>query len=400
MSRTTVGFCCAAASVAGVFAALGRVQPAPDPQQLRQQRQLQQRAKAMVAANRAANSTAATGRVILGSAGWTTPTAPTPHAFSTAWCLMPHPEKRHKGGEDAAFGSDSAIGVADGVGGWASRGVDPGLYSKALMQSADEKARANPQPGTPTPVEILRSAYDVVQGQKIMGSTTAIVATLESASRTAASIHTANLGDSGVLVLRPVAGQTCVKLFRSVEQQHSFNFPFQLSCDTGNANPDLPEHADVHKLEVTQDDLVILGTDGLFDNLFDAEIVAIVDAHSKQAGGANFHSEEVLQKMAQAVRAQRNPHRSFRGGVSERLRVLTGRGGDIHAGGRPGRGHAVRSGRQGLRSRRLQRGQDGRYHGAYSKGPAAQKYPGKAVGLAAERAAMGEATVFSPPNLP
>ena len=47
----------------------------------------------------------------MGSAGWEAPTGPTPHAFSTAWCLMPHPEKRHKGGEDAAFGSASAIGV-------------------------------------------------------------------------------------------------------------------------------------------------------------------------------------------------------------------------------------------------------------------------------------------------
>ena len=67
-------------------------------------------------------------------------------------------------------------------------------------------------------------------------------------------------------------------------------------CDTGNANPDLPEHADVHKLWVTEDDLVILGTDGLFDNLFDAEIIAIVDQHSKQAGGAKFHTEELLQQ--------------------------------------------------------------------------------------------------------
>jgi len=35
-----------------------------------------------------------------------------------------------KGGEDCVFALDELIVVADGVGGWASRGVDPGKYSK------------------------------------------------------------------------------------------------------------------------------------------------------------------------------------------------------------------------------------------------------------------------------
>jgi hypothetical protein len=49
--------------------------------------------------------------------------------------MIPHPEKRHKGGEDAYFLSEDGqvLGVADGVGGWALSGVDSGLYSKSLM---------------------------------------------------------------------------------------------------------------------------------------------------------------------------------------------------------------------------------------------------------------------------
>lgn len=46
--------------------------------------------------------------------------------------MIPHPEKAYKGGEDALFVSDNLIVVADGVGGWADQGVDPGLYSKKL----------------------------------------------------------------------------------------------------------------------------------------------------------------------------------------------------------------------------------------------------------------------------
>ena len=45
---------------------------------------------------------------------------------------IPHSEKVDKGGEDAYIASPDLLVVADGVGGWASQGVDPGLFSKKL----------------------------------------------------------------------------------------------------------------------------------------------------------------------------------------------------------------------------------------------------------------------------
>jgi protein phosphatase PTC7 len=242
--------------------------------------------------------------VLHGSAGWEKPSGPIPHAFASAWCLMPHPDKVHKGGEDAAFGTLNAIGVADGVGGWASRGVDPGLYSKGLMSSAARVAAANPAPETPTPTALLRAAFDDVESQRILGSTTAIVVTLESVAKSQAAIHVANLGDSGILLLRPPKGParpTTQTLFRSVEQQHEFNFPFQL----GGTGPgrDTPEMADATTHAVEENDLVILGSDGLFDNLFDEEIIAIVSAHvtDPTLGGAANLTEARLLRMAEAI---------------------------------------------------------------------------------------------------
>ena len=32
--------------------------------------------------------------------------------------IIPHPEKKLKGGEDAAYSSNRVVAVADGVGGW------------------------------------------------------------------------------------------------------------------------------------------------------------------------------------------------------------------------------------------------------------------------------------------
>ena len=43
---------------------------------------------------------------------------------------IPHDKKRAKGGEDAFLASSDLLVVADGVGGWASKGVDPALFSK------------------------------------------------------------------------------------------------------------------------------------------------------------------------------------------------------------------------------------------------------------------------------
>ena len=53
--------------------------------------------------------------------------------FGTA--NIPHPSKRDKGGEDAFFADpvSGAFGVADGVGGSARDGVDPGLFSRTML---------------------------------------------------------------------------------------------------------------------------------------------------------------------------------------------------------------------------------------------------------------------------
>ena len=155
-----VGSCCAATSIIGGSAFLLSRAASSQPKK---------------AAAAAARETMSGASVIHGSAGWDAPSGPIPHQLASVWCLMPHPEKVHKGGEDAAFGTPNAVGVADGVGGWASRGVDPGLYSKGLMASAERQALTKPAPHTPSPTELLRAAYDDVERQQVLGSTTAIV---------------------------------------------------------------------------------------------------------------------------------------------------------------------------------------------------------------------------------
>lgn len=57
---------------------------------------------------------------------------------------------------------------------------------------------------------------------------------------------------------------TLISIFEYVEQQHSFNFPYQLALPKyGGDNPDL---SICGTLELQEGDIIIAGSDGLYDN--------------------------------------------------------------------------------------------------------------------------------------
>jgi serine/threonine protein phosphatase PrpC len=59
---------------------------------------------------------------------------------------------------------------------------------------------------------------------------------------------------------------------RSKAMQHGFNFPFQLGGPSGDKAAD----ADVDTVRVVDGDIVVCATDGLWDNLFDEEVLSYV----------------------------------------------------------------------------------------------------------------------------
>lgn len=70
-------------------------------------------------------------------------------------------------GEDAfcvtELKSHYLFGVADGVGGWVSQGVDPSLFSWALMKACSDVAPNTPVvPGLPFSQAVLASAWNKV----------------------------------------------------------------------------------------------------------------------------------------------------------------------------------------------------------------------------------------------
>lgn len=85
-------------------------------------------------------------------------------------------------------------------------------------------------------------------------------------NRETSTVYTANIGDSGFIVIRK--GEI---VHKSEEQQHYFNTPFQLSLPPpGNQNrvlSDSPESADRNSFPVEDGDVILVATDGVFDNV-------------------------------------------------------------------------------------------------------------------------------------
>jgi protein phosphatase PTC7 len=160
-------------------------------------------------------------------------------------------------GEDAYFlcAEKHAIGVADGVGGWAKKGVDSGEYARELMNNAFIAIHQQPD-GVADPKRVLNEAFLNTEAK---GASTACIAMLKDNI-----LHYINVGDSGFMIFR--ANKLA---YQSPIQQHYFNCPFQL----GNGKKsDRPSSAAEETVPVVAGDIIVLGTDGLLDNVYAAEI--------------------------------------------------------------------------------------------------------------------------------
>jgi protein phosphatase PTC7 len=188
-------------------------------------------------------------------------------------CLIPHPNKADRGGEDALFTSDeiNALGVSDGVGSWYSRGVDPGIYARELMRLTEVAIQA----GKLDPVQALRQAY---AANKERGTATACVALLDDGQ-----LNSVNVGDSGFIILR--VSQVIQSRQITI---HSFNFPFQL----GQGSPDQPEDGVVAGIKLKPEDIIVMATDGLWDNLFEEQVAELVVEKSDMSKLAKNIAEE------------------------------------------------------------------------------------------------------------
>jgi len=202
------------------------------------------------------------------------------------------PDEKDKGVREFTY-----LGVADGVGSWREYGVDPRDFSRRLMEECDNVLNEASRDGVVdgqqfrqvvAPAALMAHAYERVKAENVIGSSTACVALFDGIRH---QLHFSNLGDSGLIVLRhidsDVAGslkrdrqtprserKTDLRLaFVSQQQLRSFNHPFQLGWtgeelkDGESSSFKTARDSCTSSIHLRRGDIVIVATDGLFDNV-------------------------------------------------------------------------------------------------------------------------------------
>jgi len=149
---------------------------------------------------------------------------------------------------------------------------------------------------------LLRAGMVEIEENKIQGSATACIVALD---RAKGVILSANLGDSGYVLVRD--GDV---IYHSPQQEHFFGCPFQLQV----GGKDKVTDAQLFSHAVELGDVIILGSDGLFDNLHDHEIADVVRFSTKRRKKDKHALKDVANELmdlafeASSTRGRKTPY--------------------------------------------------------------------------------------------
>jgi serine/threonine protein phosphatase PrpC len=190
---------------------------------------------------------------------------------------------------DAVEESPSLLGVCDGVSEVQRLGIDPGEFPKELLQSCREtlEHRQQEEDSANSPrwwpdahdgtwlVHMLEEAYDHTESQ---GSSTVLLAAIEDSNR----LVVCNLGDCTLLLLRPSPLQPdrLEIVYHTEALRYDHNKPYQIARLEGV--PESSAHAVIQRancdaIPARHGDIIVMGSDGLFDNLHEQEAVNIIE---------------------------------------------------------------------------------------------------------------------------
>jgi len=225
-----------------------------------------------------------------------------PLCFSARAFQRTHPSKIRMGYKDAdaTLTSPMMLGVCDGVSQLEEYGMDPALLPHELLQTCEELAMQqlvpdgpiNPQDAYQGPISLLKEAYVATDSQ---GSTTVLLAALDNSTKIHGKLHpmiaVLSIGDCELLMLRRAQGhQSPYQAVFHTEMQridHNVQTPLQLARVDERIDEDFDESialeviekgSAVHCVSAYEGDIVVMGSDGVFDNLFLDEIVEICNS--------------------------------------------------------------------------------------------------------------------------
>lgn len=227
------------------------------------------------------------------------------YALEFGECVIPHPDKISYGGEDAYFVSAHCFGVSDGVGGWQESGINPAEYSQTLMEEAklyfegqrDVVAAADGVIDDSGEVaEVMISSLGALSAAHTRtrkpGSATACIIRVDEER---GELEASNLGDSGFVIVRD--GRVH---FKSPIQEHFFDCPYQLGAAPEYVpETDYPSDAMQFREQLQSGDVIVLATDGLWDNVAVDSLLDIVNSGVDDVQGVATRLGELAAEKAQ-----------------------------------------------------------------------------------------------------
>lgn len=212
-------------------------------------------------------------------------------------------------GEDAFFIFEienyTFFGVFDGVGGTKKMGFDPSIYSNALSKNIKifienefdllKRYLVSNKEDYSLKLFLTKSIHystKILDKDRIYGSSTVCLLAFSKKNTT---LYSFNLGDSKCIVFSPSPlNELKIKVnFETKTQQEAFNQPFQLSIfdyrskfkdskvpyfvEFDNIVENQLNKAEFYTFKCNSGDLILVGSDGIWDNLYIDEIQSIIE---------------------------------------------------------------------------------------------------------------------------
>lgn len=185
--------------------------------------------------------------------------------------------------EDNLIIRENFMIICDGVGSWKNHGVDPVVYSRSLCEESNNiMSKVKVRNENELKNKII-CAIKSLKAKNILGGTTFCSVYFDTENK---KIFSCSLGDTVFGVYRLLNDGEYFLQQKSQEQYHSFNRPFQVGHIGDN-----PEESLSYSVEVKESDIVIIGSDGLWDNLNEDEILQFLNKK-------RFSSQEEINKFA------------------------------------------------------------------------------------------------------
>jgi protein phosphatase PTC7 len=220
-----------------------------------------------------------------------------PLCFNASAYQKTHPLKAVGGHKDAdaTLVSPMMLGVADGVSQIEEFGLDASELPNELLRASEELAMSQLIPdildGTYRgPIPLMREAYESTESY---GSTTICLAILDNSTKIHGKLHpmiaVLSIGDCELLVLRRLQCQEMFETVFHTEMQRidgNAQCPLQVCRLDDRIDPNFDERiaieviergSAVHCVSIYEGDVVVMGSDGVFDNLFIDEVIGIVN---------------------------------------------------------------------------------------------------------------------------